>query len=643
MKFLKKYWLIALILLVGSVLRLSIIGIHSYSNDELSAITRLDGEIIGFDSFGEMLEKSVKTGDMHPAGVQTFMLLWKKIGGTSEFWMRLPFALCGILSIWITYRLGRKWINENSGVIAAAFLAVLYFPVIHSELARPYSPGLLFALLVGWYYLKVLFEENHKWKNAILLGVCFAAAMYTHYFAFLFVGFIGITGLFFLKKENYLPYLAAGALGILLHLPHFGITYYHLTLEGGLQWLKKPEPEWIFNFLFHSFNESIWLILILVILLPIAFQIKRNEFKIQKRQLVLFQVWFFGIYIVGHIFSLISSPVLKFPVMLFAFPFALLALATGMSAMKKPFHVVFVLLVLGIGSYSTIQEKNLYGTGHYGLFKEIAEPMVDWNEKYGKENIVTFMNVSNPNYLNFYAIPYGDSLEFDMDVIEYNGDIMMREILLEAEEDYCVVGYSSRLTLPQVFETAREFYPTVVESVQYGECAVFLLSKRNSGSYPYENEDLIKLFDGYGKVWRDEYWKHMNLDPYYQSTQANPFGPDYHFRLGDIERSYPWYLLVNTYVKEDSLTPQIQLTTTFTATRDGELVKDLNDSLLWIGHDLERMIQTSDRHAAYFAIPIPEYLEPNDSIQIGLWNRNGIPVEIYGIEIYTIRNIWNDY
>ena len=171
---------ILLLLIIGFALRFSVSIQHYYTNDELSAINRLR-----YSSFSDLLEQGVKTGDMHPAGVQIFLKSWSSIFGTSEVALRFPFVMAGVISIILTFLIGKKWFNRSTGLYAATLLTLLYFPIINSELARPYSPGLMIALLIVWYFDKILLEKKPNWKNALALGICFAAAMYTHYFLFL--------------------------------------------------------------------------------------------------------------------------------------------------------------------------------------------------------------------------------------------------------------------------------------------------------------------------------------------------------------------------------------------------------------------------------------------------------------------------
>lgn len=640
-------------------MRFTISFTHSYSSDELSAITRLK-----FNGLSDILEFGVMKGDMHPAGVQLFEEFWSSLFGTSELALRFPFVLMGVCSIWLTYLIGKSFLNKNSGIIAATLLTVMYFPILNSELARPYSPGLLLTLMVAWFWFRVLsikietstttkqseplvIEKNRKWLNAIGLGVSFALAMYTHYFAFMFVGFIGLTGLLFLKKETILPYLVAGALSILLFLPHLEITIYHLSIDGGLQWLARPDKTWLFQFVFHAFNES-WELLIGVfgIILIVFFKTKnesQSNSNLNRKTLFIFGLWFFGIYIVGHIFSYVSSPVLKFPVMLFSLPFFFLLLGSLFSKIpQKAFNIAFgSILIMGV--LSTVVQKDLYGNKHFGVFKEIAEPMVDWRATYGAENIHTFMNVSNPNYLNYYATQLGDSLTFDKDVMGFSEGISIRETLVNSDKPYCIVGYSARLTLPQIFETCKEFYPVILDYKKLNNCAVFLLAKSGES---IDKSKHIELTTFYGKAvntdWNYDTLNHQ-IDNHnrliYYSDSTHIYGPDYIFKKQDIKVDFNYYLKITINAKA---LDNSQLTVSLSAKRNGELVTNKNGDNIWEGHDLEIMLNNpTENNKSYFALQIPEQIKDSDDIQISLWNRNGSPVKIYSIKIEVVENIWN--
>ena len=113
---------LSIFLVIGFILRFFASVTHSYSSDELSAINRLN-----FGSFSDLIETGVKTGDMHPAGVQVFLVFWSNLFGTEEWIHRLPFVILGTVSIYFIYILAKR-INEKTGLIAAGIWSTLLFP-----------------------------------------------------------------------------------------------------------------------------------------------------------------------------------------------------------------------------------------------------------------------------------------------------------------------------------------------------------------------------------------------------------------------------------------------------------------------------------------------------------------------------------
>lgn len=619
-----------LILIVGFALRFSASFIHSYSNDELSAVSRLR-----YSNFSDLIEFGVQKGDMHPAGVQVFMKGWSLLFGKSEIAMRFPFVLFGTLAIYVLFLIGKQWFNRKVGIIAAGLLALLYFPIMNSEFARPYSPGLLISLLAGYFLYKVLFDDTKQLRNAIILGICFAAGMYTHYFTFLFLGFIGATGLLFLTKDNWKYYALAGGLGILLFLPHLQVTIHHLSV-GGLQWLAPPSFDWLPRFLFHALNSSWAVVGVILGMVFIGLQQKRKDSPLIKRNVFIPVLWFFGIYIVGHIMSYLSTPVLKFPVMLFAFPYFLLLVGILISRIPSTDAVLMgLLLVCGV---STVEEKDLFGNRHYALFKEVGLRMADWRSTYGADNIYTIYNLNNPDYINFYVDEWeGDSIDFDWDVLEFNSDYELYQALKNRTEEYCVVGYSSRLTLVQVFETALHFYPEVVDFERYNNGTVYLLKKGNQRCID-RHETVITHFPStldneFGNWFYNSEQQVEKL--LFRLDSTHQYGPNFEFSAENLP-NYEGYLMVEVSIDQFE---NNQLTVALTGQRNGKTIEHRNEPM-WIGHDLEGMLATENK--AFFAFKVPPYIQEEDILKISLWNRNGTPLDVTEIQITYVQNVWND-
>lgn len=107
---------------------------------------------------------------------------------TNEAWLRTGTALIpGLLTVWLTIRLGRPLGSPVIGWLAGLFLATSSFHLFYSQELRPYSLPAFWATL-GWWLLLDLTRstERHRASSVssrqlILLGVTTAAGLYSSY------------------------------------------------------------------------------------------------------------------------------------------------------------------------------------------------------------------------------------------------------------------------------------------------------------------------------------------------------------------------------------------------------------------------------------------------------------------------------
>jgi len=359
----------AVILLVAAVLRFWDYQGFSYSNDELSALLRLKAEGIR-----KLIDAGVYP-DFHPAGVQVFMYLWAGIGGISEAWMRLPFVLAGTAATAMTWALGRKWYSEATGWIAAAMMAVLAYPVLFSRLARPYAFGMLFMTLVAWFWTRILFDWEKMGKadragSVAGLSLSFALCMYDHYFCFLSAAILGLTGLFLVRRATAVPYLVAAALAVLLFLPHLPVSLHHFSIGGLSTWLGMPDLPWPWEHWVYIFNGSIWMAVLTMLLLIMAVVRRKLPNHMMHPRLLVF--WWLMPLLIGWVYSRAVNPVLQHSILIFSFPFLLIALASPAGRLKtRTAQWIAVLLLLG-GSLHTVVVRGFYSTWHFADFKDAA-------------------------------------------------------------------------------------------------------------------------------------------------------------------------------------------------------------------------------------------------------------------------------
>jgi mannosyltransferase len=159
------------IVVLAALLRLSTLGTRSLWLDEGYEYDAVRG------SLGHLWERIVNRESTPPLSY-LYEWLWVKAIGTSEFALRLPFALLGIALVVVMYFAARALGGRRAGLIAAALAACNPMLVWHAQDARSYT---LFALLLAGTVL-ALARERLWWWAVLAVG-----AMATHHFAIFIV------------------------------------------------------------------------------------------------------------------------------------------------------------------------------------------------------------------------------------------------------------------------------------------------------------------------------------------------------------------------------------------------------------------------------------------------------------------------
>lgn len=369
--------LLGVILLVAAVLRLWKLGQVPFMHDEFSALFRLN-----FDNFHELVQNGIKI-DGHPAGVQTFLYYWTKVVGWDEFWLKLPFALMGIGSVYLIYRIGQQWFNRKAGLLAAAFFAVSQLTVFYSQIIRPYSAGLFFVLFFTYFWNKLLFGQK-KPSVGVCIGFaitgCLAAL--AHNFSAAQAGLIFLTGLFFLKKERRKAYWLSGIGALLLYSPNLPIFYHQTFVNGGIGgWLAKPKSSFLIDFFQYTMNYAPLFIFAVGVVIVLPFILQKPE----KRQYPVRWValaWFVIIFALAYIYSLVREPIIQYSTLIFCYPFLILMAFSfhRNNSMTMTQTAIAVLAILFIGTSSLITNRQHYDLMYHQGYDQIAARMQQDND-----------------------------------------------------------------------------------------------------------------------------------------------------------------------------------------------------------------------------------------------------------------------
>ena len=374
------YILLGIIMLVAAVLRLWKLDQVPFMHDEFSALLRTR-----FDNFNDFIQQGIMP-DSHPIGVEAFLWLWVRIFGWSEFWIKLPFVLMGIGSIYLIYIIGRQWFNRKVGLFSVAFFAVSQFTIFYSQLARPYSAGLFFVLLMAYFWYKVVFGTK-KPSLGIYIGFALSAwaCSLIQYFSIAQAGMIFLTGLFFLPKERRKAYWLSGIGAVLLFAPTLPIFWQQLFVSGSIGgWLAAPKATFLTDFLQYTMNYSVLFMFAVgvVILLPFILG-KRSKQRQPLRWAGL--AWFVIIFAIAFIYSLKREPIIQHSTLIFSYPFVIIvAFSMFGTRTLSPWQTALVVaVILFVGTASLIMERRHFDLMYHQGFDQIAAEMQQDKEQYG--------------------------------------------------------------------------------------------------------------------------------------------------------------------------------------------------------------------------------------------------------------------
>ena len=494
------YILLGVIMLVATVLRLWKLGQVPFMHDEFSALLRTR-----FDSFHDFIQQGVMP-DSHPIGVEAFLWLWVRIFGWSEFWVKLPFALMGIGSVYLIYLIGRQWFNRKVGLFSAAFFAVSQFTVFYSQLARPYSAGLFFVLLMAVFWYKVVFGTKTTTKDYVGFALSAWACSLMQYFSIAQAGLIFLTGLFFLPKERCKAYWLSGIAAVVLFAPTLPIFYQQLFVSGSIGgWLSAPTTSFLSDFLQYTMNYSMLFMFAvgIVILLPLILG-KRTKKNLPLRWAGL--AWFVIIFAIAFIYSLKREPILQHSTLIFSYPFVIIVAFSlfGTRTLSPRQTAMVVAVLLFAGTSSLIMERRHFDLMYHQGFDQIATEMQQDKEQYGdKIQFATRTEI-------------GEAAEFYQAQTDVKNRIVFNRYTelgdfnrwLSEHKDATMLGFGWTDYASPIWETAAVGnYPYLVEKKDWFTSRYLTLSKTPVDSSRYLLTTLSEEpYPFYGQEWGQPYF-----------------------------------------------------------------------------------------------------------------------------------------
>lgn len=172
----KKDIVLLLFIIIGALgARLVNLGVQQYWGDEMLSISivkhfRSIKDLISYLLFAEI----------HPPLPYLILHYWSGWFGYSEFALRIPSVIFGLLAVLVSYLFGRFILHSTRiGLLSALIVAFLPIQIHYSQSTRPYITYMLFGLLMLYGYCK--YREKTKFIYILLYIITGTIGAYLHY------------------------------------------------------------------------------------------------------------------------------------------------------------------------------------------------------------------------------------------------------------------------------------------------------------------------------------------------------------------------------------------------------------------------------------------------------------------------------
>lgn len=503
-----------IILIVAAVLRFYNFSDFSLSNDELSALSRLN-----YDSFYDLIMEAVRI-DGHPPAAQVLLWYLTRWFGDSVFVVRLPFVLAGIASVYFVFRLGKEWISTTAGLLVAAFFATLAFPILYSRLARPYALGMLFVSMASLFWVRIV-KKKEKPADYVWLALSLTMCGFSHYFAALVGAILSVAGLLLVGRARLKKYILSLIGGFALFAPYIHVFLFQLNTGGVGQWLGPPENDWLWNHVDYAFNNSSFVQIAALVIGVRGFTLYKTKKTMVNHLLPL--VLFILPFLIGFFYSRWVNPVLQNSTLVFSFPFFLVFLFSGWKDENPRHNLIAVYAITLLLIVDTVVSSGFYKKDHFGVFKELAGHVSDWNEKLEGDALL-IGDYNSPFYIHYY-LDQIDSLEFNLyRTTDENGLKDLKSEITSSRYSNAIYSWSTVNQAPEVEEIIREKYWKEADRKTYfnSEAVMFELAERPDSDAEFRFEQNSQWSYKQEKVLRDSISGNRIL-----MDGESPYGPTY--------------------------------------------------------------------------------------------------------------------
>ena len=373
----RETWLwLALIVLVGAVIRLNGLTFQSYWYDELFSAYYSNPA----HSMQRVIELTLE--DVHPPLFQLAMWGSYKLFGYNEWAGRLPSLLAGIATIPVIFLLGRELFSRRVGLYAAALAIPNYYLVYYAQEARSYALFCLFCSLSFLFFLRAL--QSDSWRNVALYVISTTLLLYTHHYVFIALAIQGALVLLCMGTARSFDTALLKRAGIALllialaALPMASAIIEHAAIDEF--WIYQPQPLFVV-FYFATYFKSVALAALVALLLVYGTAAGLRSGAQTRFAVLVCLVWVVLGYLLPYLRGLFAQPILTDRNTVFLLPPLFLLAALGLERIR-PLLVQrlagLALLSFGLGYLLFMLDYD--GTHYKQQYRQTATELLEYND-----------------------------------------------------------------------------------------------------------------------------------------------------------------------------------------------------------------------------------------------------------------------
>ncbi len=283
----RTFWWVILLLVVVAWLGISGLDKDAMWYDEIYSYIYAGGQQYGPINAGDVISRVAGQleHEKNPPGYYLVLHFWLTVAGSSAVAGRMLSVLFGVLSVALTYRLGRDFAQSVGipsaalvGLGAAVAVGASAYTVYYLHELRVYTLIVACSAFEVWAYMRLIRAgKRRSWALRISFVLVAAASLYLHYQLLFVPGVIGLYHLIMVRKNRqwWEVSLLLVAVGV-LYLPWVAVVIHFsegakINAVVGMS-LAKVVPTLLLTFS----NNSVALLAVLVI-----FAVYRNVWSLR--------------------------------------------------------------------------------------------------------------------------------------------------------------------------------------------------------------------------------------------------------------------------------------------------------------------------------------------------------------------------